>query len=466
MVPTRRSRSPRLTALIALTAAVVVGQLGLAAVAGADEPVADSTTTTTAPTTTSTTVVSPSTSAPRGKKGPTPGGGGTATTVTIPVLQPGGGKGPAGPPLPDPTPHIRVLLAQLEVLDGEKGVTWWTDGVVRLQDAQARSEAQVARDIRTVALDERALEYARSQLATVATMAFMGAGGGVLSAVMHGGPDAATNAREMVGSTIDAHAHTVKQATSRLDDAREALARARHDASVARQHVRFGLQQLHDREQTLASSRTDLANADAGGTWALSIEGDSAFTAKELDQWFTSEGVTSRANAPIDKLTGFYISEGAAEGVRGDMAFAQSMVETGSFGNPDTINLNNFAGIGHCDSCASGMRFDSPQLGVRAQMQLLKSYAEADPTYANPLVNPKLHGPPGCCQTWTELTRSWASDPNYGPKILSVYEAMLEWLLDQRATEPGPPPALVVSSSLVSTSTTTSSSTTTTTSGH
>ena len=44
-------------------------------------------------------------------------------------------------------------------------------------------------------------------------MAFMGAGGGVLSAVLHGGPDAATIEREMVGSTIDAHAHTVERAT-------------------------------------------------------------------------------------------------------------------------------------------------------------------------------------------------------------------------------------------------------------
>ena len=120
------------------------------------------------------------------------------------------------------------------------------------------------------------------------------------------------------------------------------------------------------------------------------------------------------------------------------MAFAQSMVETGSFGNPDTIDLNNFAGIGHCDHCASGMGFDTAQLGVRGQMQLLKSYAETDPTYANPLVNSKLHGPAGCCQTWTQLTKKWASDPNYGPKILSVYEAMLEWLLDRAGDRAGP----------------------------
>ena len=66
----------------------------------------------------------------------------------------------------------------------------------------------------------------------------------------------------------------------------------------------------------------------------------------------------------------FYLSEGLAEGVRGDIAFAQAMVETGAFTSPLTRH-NNFAGIGTCDSCATGYDFESPQLGVRAQMQLL-----------------------------------------------------------------------------------------------
>ena len=454
-----RRHGPRRPAwLIVVVVVLGAAQIGLAGAARAETPTTDPSTTVPTSSSTSTTVGEPTTTAPSGKKGQ-----GSGTTVTIPVLQPGAGAAPAGPPLADPSPHIRVLLSQLEVLDGEKGVTWATEGVVRLQAAEAQAEAKATRAKQTVELDERALAHARSQLATVATMAFMGAGGGVLSAVLHGSPDVVTQERMMVSSTIEAHGQTVKEARATLADARDALARARHDVTVARTRVRFGLLELHAREDTLSSSRTDLANADAGGTWALSIEGDSAFTAKELDQWFTSQGRLSEATVPIDQLTGFYVSEGSAEGIRGDMAFAQSMVETGSFSNPDTINFNNFAGIGHCDSCSAGMNFDTAQLGVRGQMQLLKSYAEKDPTYANPLVNDKLHGPAGCCQTWTQLTRSWASDPNYGPKILSVYEAMLEWLLPIREAEPGPPPAPVVSVSLVATSTTTTSSTTTTT---
>ncbi|HVN50185.1 MAG TPA: glucosaminidase domain-containing protein [Acidimicrobiales bacterium] len=455
-----RRRGPRRHAwLIAVVVVVGTAQVGLAGVARADTPTTTDPPTTSPPSSsTSTTAGGPATTAPAGKAGDK----GSATTVTIPALQPGGGKAPPGPPLADPTPHIRVLLAELEVIDGEKGVTWATEGVVRLQAAEVKAEARATKAAQTVELDERALSHARAQLATVATMAFMGAGGGVLSAVLHGSPDVVTQAREMVSSTIEVHGQTVQDTRTTLEHARDALAQARHDVSVAKARVRFGLLELHAREDTLTSSRTDLADADAGGTWALSIEGDSAFTAQELDQWFTSQGRLSEATVPIDQLTGFYVSEGAAEGIRGDMAFAQSMVETGSFSNPDTINFNNFAGIGHCDSCAAGMAFDTAQLGVRGQMQLLKSYAEKDPKYADPLVNDKLRGPAGCCQTWTQLTRSWASDPNYGPKILSVYAAMLEWLLPIREAEPGPPPAPVVSASLVATSTTTTSSTTTT----
>ncbi len=41
---------------------------------------------------------------------------------------------------------------------------------------------------------------------------------------------------------------------------------------------------------------------------------------------------------------------------------------------------NNFAGIGACDSCAGGDRFANAREGVRAQIQLLRFYA--DPTAA------------------------------------------------------------------------------------
>ncbi len=387
----------------------------------------------------------------------TPTAPGATPTITIPTLVTG--SGPSGPPLPDPSPQIHQLLGQLEVLDADKGVTAAQQTLVVQQTHLDQAEAAAAAARLEVSAAKAQLARARSQLSSVATLAFMGAGGGVLSALMHGGPDSSTIEREMVNSTIEFHSLAVDAADKALKRADGHLDTANHQVADATQQVAAAQHVLDGADAVVASARRDLSGASRKG-WALSIEGDSAFTGAELAQWFTSQGRASEATVPIDQLAGFYVSEGQAEGVRGDMAFAQAVVETGGFTNPDTISLNNFAGIGHCDTCASGFDFPTAQLGVRGQIQLLKSYAEKAPKYANPLVDARLVGPAGCCPTWTQLTKTWASDPNYGPKILGVYQAMLEWLLQTRASEPGPPPALVVSASLVATSTTTSTTTT------
>jgi Mannosyl-glycoprotein endo-beta-N-acetylglucosaminidase len=145
------------------------------------------------------------------------------------------------------------------------------------------------------------------------------------------------------------------------------------------------------------------------------------------------------ARAPAADLARFFVEEGAVEGIRGDVAFAQAILETGSFTNDDTVNYNNYAGIGHCDSCPSGWNFATPQDGVRAQIQLLKSYVYEKPEYQNELVDRRLHGPAGCCQTWNELSGVWASGGGYGALIMGIYEDMLEWLYQQRTGTPPPP---------------------------
>jgi hypothetical protein len=140
-------------------------------------------------------------------------------------------------------------------------------------------------------------------------------------------------------------------------------------------------------------------------------------------------------------LARFFVEEGAGEGIRGDVAFAQAILETGSFTNDDTVNYNNYAGIGHCDSCPTGWNFPSPQEGVRAQIQLLKSYVYEKPEYKTELVDRRLRGPAGCCQTWNELSGVWATGGGYGAHIMRIYQEMLEWLFFLRTgTEPPPRP--------------------------
>jgi hypothetical protein len=69
----------------------------------------------------------------------------------------------------------------------------------------------------------------------------------------------------------------------------------------------------------------------------------------------------------------------------------------------------------------------------------LKSYVYEQPEYKNDLVDRRLRGPAGCCQTWNELSGVWASAGGYGAHIMRIYQDMLEWLFQQRTGRPPPP---------------------------
>ncbi len=177
---------------------------------------------------------------------------------------------------------------------------------------------------------------------------------------------------------------------------------------------------------------------------AVPLIGLPRLNAADLAGWFRRSPFRPRISTPVEDFARWFIEEGQAEGIRGDIAFAQAILETGGFANDDSVHANNYSGIGHCDTCGSGWRFPSPQLGVRAQIQLLKSYAIASPRYVNPKVDGRLRGPAGCCPTWGHLTTVWATDPTYGPKVMLIYSDMVAYALSRRAggqgfDDPRPP---------------------------
>jgi hypothetical protein len=173
---------------------------------------------------------------------------------------------------------------------------------------------------------------------------------------------------------------------------------------------------------------------------ATPILGPARLSAEEIAAWFTGTHHHAHTTVPIDELAQDYIEEGAAVGVRSDIAFAQSMLETGGFSFPAGGQVlptdNNFAGMGACDSCATGNRFPDARTGVRAQLQQLRVYADPQLTNAElnpPAVNPKLdqHFLKGTVTTWAGLTHTWATADTYGDRILGIYEQMLAWLTDR-----------------------------------
>ena len=127
-----------------------------------------------------------------------------------------------------------------------------------------------------------------------------------------------------------------------------------------------------------------------------------------------------------------YLDEGAKTGVRGDVAFAQSILETGGFANPGSAATdNNFAGIGWCDSCAHGFDFPTAQLGVRAQLQLLRIYVDPnfpDASYKDPILlkGTLSLGFRGKVQTWWDLWGTWATGALYGQRVYDIYEKMVD----------------------------------------
>lgn len=162
----------------------------------------------------------------------------------------------------------------------------------------------------------------------------------------------------------------------------------------------------------------------------MPIMGQSCLSAQQLTAWYKSSGHTAKLNGvTIDQLAMAYLMEGWREGVRGDLAFVQAVVETGWFqyGGQVLWHQNNYAGIGATDGGAHGATFSSPTIGIRAQIQHLRAYADwkASPlTLHAPLVDPRFHlvVPKGKAQTVGGLATTWASSTWYSDTIVRLYD--------------------------------------------
>ncbi len=184
----------------------------------------------------------------------------------------------------------------------------------------------------------------------------------------------------------------------------------------------------------------------------VTVMGPNRLSAKQLANWYRATNRTPAIPSSIEQLAGYYIAEGRAEGVRGDVAFAQSIIETGYFGFVGSIvkpENYNYAGMGACDSCNSGRQFPNARVGVRAQIQHLRNFADAT-SRASGLAHPPvvewygrrsdgtfdpvlaIHNfdtffAKGTAPTWNVMggPQKWASTPTYGPVILSIFNRML-----------------------------------------
>lgn len=164
------------------------------------------------------------------------------------------------------------------------------------------------------------------------------------------------------------------------------------------------------------------------------IMGTSLATVEQMQSYIrrVNPGVPQKV---IDMLH-YYLSEGQAEGVRGDIAFCQSCIETGNFGfvgSAVTLDQNNFAGIGVTSNGMRGNSWATPQLGIRAQIQHLKAYGSTE-ALEQACVDPRFKYVPRASAVYVEWLgiqenpqgAGWAAGRNYGDKILSVLDSVMQ----------------------------------------
>lgn len=166
------------------------------------------------------------------------------------------------------------------------------------------------------------------------------------------------------------------------------------------------------------SGNASAVNADVMGTSTIPAVARAAF----LHAMNPSVDLATALNFAL-----LYDEEAQLEGVNPDLAFAQMLLETSylRFGGQVEAGQNNFGGLGALDGGDRGLAFASPRLGVRAQVQHLKYYATSQPLVGLP-INPRLgYVKRASAPTALQLAQSWASDPDYGKKLVALLERMM-----------------------------------------
>ena len=161
----------------------------------------------------------------------------------------------------------------------------------------------------------------------------------------------------------------------------------------------------------------------------VDLMGKSILNVEELEKYFKTFKVEPKIPVDLKTFIKTYLDEGEVEGVRGDIAFIQSVHETGKFqfGGDVIPEQFNYAGIGTTGGGVKGHYFNSPQEGIRGQVQHLKAYASKE-SLKNKNVDPRFHlVNRGSAPTVKSLTGKWAADKNYGDKLMEYYNEALKF---------------------------------------
>ena len=143
------------------------------------------------------------------------------------------------------------------------------------------------------------------------------------------------------------------------------------------------------------------------------VMGQSDLSAEQMAAYFWAHQPPGSPclSVSVDDLTANFEWHGNVENVRGDIAFAQSIVETGWFryGGSVQCDQNNYGGF-------LGKSFPDAETGVRAQVQHLRAYADPSATSCS---QPPLATP---CAVLEILSPTWRIINNLLPLPLNQKE--------------------------------------------
>lgn len=176
----------------------------------------------------------------------------------------------------------------------------------------------------------------------------------------------------------------------------------------------------------------------------ISIYGDAVATKDQAVRLIKEKNPTVHLMCSVEELVDLYWIEAEREGVRPDLALAQSLVETGfyRYGGDVDHDQNNFCGLGTTGGGVKGAAFKTPELGVRAHIQHLLAYTQKsrpkteiiDPRYE---IAHSIRLERGVVDTWSGLNGTWAMGGLYCEKIMVMYQNMLSMeALDEEIKKP------------------------------
>jgi hypothetical protein len=348
--------------------------------------------------------------------------------------------------------------AKLSLKAAQDGLAGAKSGVTRAHAADVRARHTLQRLHADADATNRQLDSTRTLLRQAAAEAYIHAGDAQLMDAISSYLDTTSivdaGSQLHVLGTLGSNEKTLLDQylalKQRVDhEVEEITAVSEHAAATVRNaqaHLTALRATIDDSRTRIAVALAGISNFETAATSATSpILGPSRLSAKQMADFVVAQHYTTNITVPILELAQDYLDEGARTGVRGDVAFAQSILETGGFANPGSAATNNnFAGIGWCDSCKHGFDFPDARTGVRAQLQLLRIYVDPkfpDSTYKDPILLPGTLtlGFRGKVQTWWDLWGTWATGALYGQRVYDIYERMVAFSL----TDPDPKPVPV-----------------------